>query len=273
MKKELKNKVEKRDLVEENLAKIGLTTDQAIIYKTLLDLGASKAFRLSFQSGIKRALTYKILSQLQELGLVEERTSMEEKVATFFPTHPSNLEKLINKKKESFSVAESAFNEVVQGLVSSYNLANKKPNIRFWEGLEGVKKVYDDIVLEGKDMLLFRSAFDREQEGLNDLIQENIKRQVRKGIHTRAITPLLDPPSKEMTVANDPKNLVTRKFIKIEDFNLPAQIVVYGDKVAIISYKENLVTTIIENKDIRDSVAILFELIWSKAIAPEEIFG
>ncbi len=265
MKIKPKKQQRKKGLVEVSLTDIGMTGDQALVYKTLLSSGPSKAFRLAFQSGLKRALTYKVLGQLEELGLVESRNVAEEKVATFFPTHPSNLEELINKKKTSVAVAENAFTNIVMDLTASYNVANKKPNVRFWEGIEGINRVHDDIILENTNILIFRSAFDKTSENLTELIEENVRRRARKGIRTRAITPPVDPKNKSITLGSDEKNLVERRLIDVEKFNLPAQIIVYGNKVAITSYKDQLMTTIIENNNIRDSVAILFELAWTHA--------
>jgi HTH-type transcriptional regulator, sugar sensing transcriptional regulator len=260
------------DPVDASLVQIGLTPDQACIYKIMLNLGPSKAFKIAFHSGVKRALTYKVLKELNEMGLVESKEMEDSKVTTFSPLHPSQLEKLINKKKEQVLRAEGVLGEMMQTLASTYNHANKKPNVRFWEGVQGLDKMHDDIIMDGQDILLFRSAYDRAHPGLDEMIEENIKRRVKRGMKTRAITPLIYPLNKHLTVDKDQGNLVTRRFVKIEEFNLPAQITIYGDKVAIVSYKEGIMTTIIENKDIRDSAAILFELIWSRAIKPEEVF-
>lgn len=270
MKKELNNTAKNSDPLDALLMDIGLTKGQASVYRTLLNLGPSKAFKISFQSGVQRVLSYKILSQLEELGLVE--VSTKEKVTTFFPAHPSRLESLINSKKQEVASAEGAYEEGIQNLSSLYNHANRRPNVRFWEGLEGVQRAHDDMLLEGKEIKLFRSVFDRTHEGLEDLLEEHIKRRAAKGIKTRALTPIEMPLNKELTVANDPKNLVTRKLLKLENFNLPAQIAIYGNKVTVVSYRGSLMTTIIDNVDISESAAALFELIWSNAIAPEEVF-
>lgn len=272
-KKTAKNTASKVNQVDVSLIRLGLTEHQSLVYRTLVDLGPSRAFKVSLNSGLKRALTYKVLDQLKTLGLVESKESEGSKIVTFQVTHPAKIEELIQKKREVVSEAENAYIEIIQSLTSSYNTANKKPNVVFWEGLGGLKRVYDDILLERKDILLFRSSFDITHQESRDLIRETIKRQVNRGIHTRAITPLIEPANKAYTVAKDKDNLVTRRFIKIKDFNMPAQVIIYGDKVAITSYREHLMTTIIENKDIRDSLVIIFELVWSQGIIPEDIFG
>jgi hypothetical protein len=46
------------------------------------------------------------------------------------------------------------------------------------------------------------------------------------------------------------------------DFTLPAQIIVFGQKVAIISLKKSIIATLINNPDIADSFRQLFNLLW-----------
>ena len=78
------------------LEKSGLTQEQAKIYLFLLSKGLSPAKLISKQTGIGRALTYKILAQLIELGLTEKRENFG-KIAMFFPNHPSKIKELAEK--------------------------------------------------------------------------------------------------------------------------------------------------------------------------------
>lgn len=265
-----KSKINKLD---EHLISIGLTPYQSIVYRTLIDIGPSRAYKISLKSGLKRALTYKILDQLEKIGLIASEEGEKTKIITFKVTNPVRIERLIQNKRENVSEAENAYSEIIQDLTSAYNTTNKKPSVTFWEGEVGLKKVYDDILQENKDLFLFRSNFDTSHQISRDLIRESIKKQVSKGIKTRAITPLIEPTNRAYTVAKDKGNLVTRKFIQVKDFNIPAQILIYGDKVAITSYREQLMTTIIENRDIKETFTTIFELLWSNSIDPEEIFG
>lgn len=259
--------------IEASLSKIGLNEHQSIIYKTLFDMGPGRAFKISKESGIKRALTYKTLEQLIELKLVDSKISEKDKVMIFSLTHPSNLENIINEKKNELKRAEDQYDDIFGLLTSSYNLINQKPNIRFWEGLEGLKKIHDDIIKDGEDILLFRSNYDVNHQESRDLIRSVIKRQVTNNIKTRAITPLFEPMNRAYTIDKDKENLVNRRFIKLEKFNIPAQIIIYGNKVAITSYKNNLMNTIIDNKDISESLKSIFEIVWSFGIHPKDVFG
>ncbi|MBX4181241.1 helix-turn-helix domain-containing protein [Candidatus Parcubacteria bacterium] len=261
--------MENKEVLETSLQEIGLAHEQALVYQTLLNLGPSKAFKIAFNSGIKRSLTYKILGQLQDIGLIESKETEEDKVRTFFPTHPSSLEALIEKKRESAHAAKYAFDKVAQSLISAYNIANKKPNVQFFEGDKGIQYVFDDIIKTKSDTLLFRSYLDTSSESINKMLDEHKERRKRFGLGMRLIS------SREPTIElslQDKENNIARKYLPQDKFALPAQITVYSDKVAITSYGAAIVTTVIENPEIKVSFSALFELIWSQGVAPEEIF-
>jgi hypothetical protein len=46
--------------------------------------------------------------------------------------------------------------------------------------------------------------------------------------------------------------------------NNPAQVVIYGNKVALTSFGDCMITTIIEDPSITKTFNMLFEVLWSK---------
>lgn len=244
------------------LYRAGLTSDQALIYEIFMKNGIMPARKMSLISGLKRPFCYKVIDQLLAFGLIEK---IDKKVALFTPTHPSRLADLISKKQESLDIAKQSINSVLGNLVSDYNLYSGKPNVRFFEGIAGVEAVYDDILLEKKNILLFRSPFDSDQPALEKLVMKQIEKQVEAGIHTKAITPLVEDSIKT-AIALDEKKLVTRCLVPKDLFMIPAQVIVYGDKVAITSYKDFFVTSIIQNPDIAETFSIMFNFIWNQTV-------
>ena len=71
------------------LQQAGLSEEQALTYQALLDKGPQKASNIAQWTGIKRGLTYKVLDELVNIGLVEKKEPTSG-VATFFPLHPSS---------------------------------------------------------------------------------------------------------------------------------------------------------------------------------------
>jgi len=98
---------------------------------------------------------------------------------------------------------------------------------------------------------------------MNKVIEEQIKRQVRRKINVRMIAPFNPKYSEKEFKKRDRKRLITRRVIKNMDFQLPSQIIMYGDKVAIISLKSSLLAMVIDNRDIANTLKTIFEFMWS----------
>jgi len=247
---------------EENLVKIGLTEEQAKVYLFLVERGVAPARSIASKTGVGRALTYKVLEQLEELELVRKQDKPST-ISLFFPLHPKRLKELLDRKKEVLENAENAFQKTYGSLVSSFNVLANKPNVQFYDGAEGLRIVYDDILDIGENIMVISSPIKKDEGGVLHLIHEQIQKQVAANIQTKAITPLSDGQSLVTQIEDDEKYLITRKAIPAEKLNIPSQIIIYGDKVAITNFKESFITVLIESEYIAKTFKIMFEHIWS----------
>lgn len=250
------------------LKQLGLTEEQARVYSALINHGSIPARKIALETQLKRSLVYKILKQLIALGLAEEEASLA-KVSKFSALHPSNLEKMVDQKREEFNLANSALDEAMGIFGSQYNLTHHKPNVRFYEGVSGLKILHQDILRDSHDIRLIRSHLDNDTPELAEIVSRQVEKQVAKNIHTRVIAPTKKPPGEwtaEEVKAKDEKNLVTRCRVPREKLDIPAQVIIYGDKTAFTSFRDqdNLVTTIIEDKGITETCSALFEHLWEK---------
>lgn len=250
-------------ITEENiLIEAGLSEEQALIYNALLEKGPQKASVLATWTGIKRSLVYKVLEQLEGMLLVSKKGGSGS-VAVFFPEHPSQILRFIEQKEKAIVLSKETVAVSLGAFVSKYNLLSDKPNIQFYEGKKGIQSLYANILATHKDIFLIQSPHDRERPEIGDLISEQIKKQVQLGIKTKAITPLVDD-TKLFVEQYDAKNLVERRVIKKEDFSPPAQIIIFGNKIGVTSFDENMITTIIENEAIAKTFTTMFNFIWKK---------
>lgn len=250
------------------LEQVGLSKDHALMYRTLLKRGFSKAQHLAKDTGLTRTYAYKILDDLVEMKLAERREDIG-KIALFFPAHPATLRTLIEKKQENIKAAETGLQSILGTLVSDFNLLSGKPNMQFYEGAEGLSRLYKDILAEEKNILLIRSPLDETKPEIAELVEKQIKAQIKADIHVRAITPLSQEKMGK-TFSYDKENLVTRREVLQNEFMIPAQMIIYGNKVGITSFGEKMVTTIIENNEISVLCTVLFEFIWKRCVEVSE---
>lgn len=246
---------------EKILIECGLSAEQAKIYLHLIQYGLCPAKVIATKTSTGRALTYKVLDQLIKLDLAEKREK-NGTITMFLPKHPRQLKEISEKKKKEIEHASTDLNKIFSDLSSNFNSLLGKPNIQFYEGMDGIEKTYEDILDVGKDISIISAPIHKEKTDILEFIKKQIKEQVSQNIKTRAITPLQNINIIDTVI--DEKNLITRKKIPAEKLNIPAQIIIYGDKVSIINFKEEVVTVLIESKYITETFKTMFEYIWNR---------
>ncbi|MEK9201110.1 MAG: helix-turn-helix domain-containing protein [Patescibacteria group bacterium] len=247
---------------EKILIECGLSPEQAKIYTFLLSNGFSSAKVIASKTSIGRALTYKIIDQLIDMDLVEKREDIG-KIALFLPKHPRNIKSMVETKKQNLNHAFSDFNTIFGTLSSEFNSLVGRPNIKFYEGVEGIERVHEDILEIGQDILVMSSPIHEGRQEVLHLIKEQIEKQVAKNIRTKAIAPYTEKQPIATPIEDDEKYLITRKKVSADKLNIPAQIIIYGDKVSITNFKESMLTIVIESKYISETFRIMFDYIWN----------
>ncbi len=246
----------------------GLSEDQALVYQSLLERGPQKAKALSSWSGIKRGLTYKILEQLENMGLVNKKGGTGA-VTTFSASHPSLLLNKLEKDKKNLELATETVKYGLGNFISQFNLQEGKPNVQFFEGKEGIQKVLEDTLLSTTEVLTY---VDMEivEKYFKDVNDAYVLKREKKNIQKRILF-----------IDNDFSNSLFQKkyetdpdFFKITDLkivktpinDIEGAIQIYENKIGIITVSnDNLISIIIEDARISKLFKSMFEAIYSVA--------
>ncbi|MEI6864051.1 MAG: helix-turn-helix domain-containing protein [Candidatus Adlerbacteria bacterium] len=241
---------------EQSLIQVGLTKDQAVVYGALVKFGTLQARYVQRHSGLSRPLTYRALNGLIAAGLVEKKDEVG-KVSVFTPAHPLKLKEFIHKKKEEAEDAERALDGILPKLSSDFNLISGKPGVRFFEGEDGVREIYDDILATGKNFHLIRSIGVKEfKEKMFSIVKDFITWRLRKNISVTALTPGDVEPDAEQ----DKAWKFSRTIVPVSAYGSPVEVNIYGDKVAFVSYKHEMVGFVIESPQIAQAMREIFVL-------------
>ncbi len=255
------------------LTQAGLSEEQALTYQSLLDKGPQKASSLAQWTGIKRGLTYKVLQELENLGLVEKKEPAAG-VATFFPLHPNGLLQSIDRKKESLDRTYENLSLSLSSLASKFNLQNSRPGVHFFEGKQGVIKVLDDSLSTKGEILTYLNLdtvityFAAENDAyVKKREQKKIKKRIIACINRAAIDFI------KQKHQHDPEYFTVTDFRFIEtpihDFQAAMQL--YDNKVGLITIaSENPIGTIIEDDRIAQMQKSMFEALYNQAVSYEK---
>lgn len=102
------------------LVQAGLTPHQAALYEALIQHGPQKATRLAFLAGVPRTLSYRVLEELEAIGLIT-RQDGPGKVSIFVPAHPLELKKLVKSRLDKAQEAEVLINKALPDLIRGFD--------------------------------------------------------------------------------------------------------------------------------------------------------
>ena len=243
------------------LTQSGLKGDQAIVYETLLKNGAKKASQLAGLLPFKRSLTYKILSELVDMGLVVKKEEPR-KVAVFEPAHPLKIKEWISKQQEQYKNADLALDGFLPKLVSDFNLMLGMPGIQIYEGLDGAKKVLADSLTATTEIYSYidsEAVNKRYPEMNNQYIAQRNKARIKKRMIVVDSSFVRD----RVKVFNKQTTSV-RAIVSAVPFTVIMQI--YDTKVSYITLQgSTIISVIFDNPTISRMHKTLFEVMWENA--------
>ena len=233
----------------EALEKIGLSDKQAKVYLAALELGDSTIQELARKSGVKRPSIYNFLDEMINKGYL---TKNEIKGKTHITAEKP--ESIIEKQKRQTAM----MNNLLPDLLGIYNSPAEKPKIKFYEGFEGIKKVYDNLITEEKPIHTFGDYDIMLSSELSAYMDNWARERAKKNIPIRIITqensPLKNYENRNITDLREVKYAQNAKF--------STEINIFGDKVALISFQKPGMGAIIENKNTAETLMSVWQLLW-----------
>ncbi len=232
------------------LMNLGLTDKESKVYLACTEVGTGVVSKIAQAAGINRVTTYDILNKLKQKGLVGYYT--KQKIKYFTSTKPEVL-------LEEFEIRTNSLRSALPKFKRLTGETNH-PRIRYFEGLEGIKAIYADTLTAKTEILNFSNSEEIRKQWKN-YDQEYVEKRAQKKIFLRGLCP--DDKAGELVHSEDQKYHREMRLIDSDHFNFTNEINIYDDKVAIISYKDELIGMIIESSEIATSQRAIFDMCWA----------
>lgn len=237
---------------EAQLSSLGIDGKLYQAYMAALELGEAPVYKVAQKAGLGRTTAYDLLDRLEKEGLI-------------------NIVDIDNKKHvlakdpvvimQQIELRRQVMGDLLPQLRSIYNRSKSKPNIRFYEGEEGIKTVlWDTLTCRSKnlrgilamDELSVTPGIDIYDNYINERLKKNIKLRVLRSPmkDTRDIWPASKHDDRELRYA--PQNIL-----------LSMTTYIYDDKVAFISSLKENYGMIFQSEELAQLHANLFEGIWA----------
>jgi len=248
----------RKEEIAEILLSIGLPKREVGVYLAILDLGRGTVTQIARKARINRTAGYDILDSLVRKDLV--RLSGKKPKEEYVAESPTNLLAVLEKRMAETEQQMRVAKEFLPKLEAMHTVADR-PQVRFYEGLEGLKQVYEDT-LTSSETIRAHACIDDMHKTLPNYFPEYYKRRAGKGISIRGIV-----PKTETSVAQAAFNVAEKRdiaFVPADKYYFTPEINIYDNKVMVASWREKL-GIIIESSEIADAMKKAYELAWAEA--------
>jgi sugar-specific transcriptional regulator TrmB len=234
------------------LQQLGLNEKEARVYLSALEFGPTTILDLAIKSGVKRTTIHEFIEPLIQQGFIVVSFSGKRKLYNAAP--PESLELILQKQTE-------AIKKLLPDLKFLASKSIQKPKIRYYEGAEGIKLVYEDFLTAKSDINYFGSIQDEVGVVGKQYIADWVKRRIQKNITVNAIRLRhKEIPLKEW--GGGKEYLRNLRFFPANTKDSFCNVVIYDNKVAIHSSAKESYGMIIESQELAASLNFIFQIVW-----------
>ena len=237
---------------------LGFSTKEATVYVALLELGTGTVTQIARKAGINRTTGYDILDSLAAKGIVN--VTGKEPKQEYAAEPPESVMEYLKREAEAATARITKAGALLPQL-RSVQATQNRPKVKFYEGTDGLKQVYEDTLTSTEPIRAYANVDDMHN-GLPNYFPEYYNRRSGKGIAIRAIVPHTPIGRARGTYDKEEKREIA--FVPPEKYYFSPEINIYDNKIMIASWREKL-GVIIESAEIADAMKKIYELAWAEA--------
>ncbi|HIQ57073.1 TPA: hypothetical protein EYG84_00110 [Candidatus Gracilibacteria bacterium] len=247
------------------LLKLGLTSEESRVYLATLEIGGGPVTNIAKKAGIHRVSCYHTIEKLEKKKLLSQY--IKNKTKYFSAESPETFK---TQAQEKVNIATT----LIPQLLLLQNTSGFKPKIHFFEGEDGVIKVFEKSleISDNQEILQF-SNLNSFCEQFPKLFQKSFTTKFKKNIKTRILSPNTGDPFLQInTLLNTENKNSSQKFIpellevllvNSDQFFFENEILIFENSVAIASVeKGEMLGLIVESKSFAKSMKAIFNLAW-----------
>jgi sugar-specific transcriptional regulator TrmB len=237
------------------LKEIGLSANEANVYLTMLNIGTNPASTIAKSINLNRSTCYTILNNLMQKGFIQK--TIKNNITYFEPLKPNLIINKLRNKKRELDIKISSLTGSIEHLRKINEKSNNKPLVVFFEDIAGIQNIMEDTLSSTEQLRAYASLSELTQL-LPNYFPEYYKRRTARNIFVKAIYPA-NEDSYIHKLRDDDEYRCSRLIPPEFDFHL--DILIYENKVAIISLKEKF-GLLIKSAEMAEAQKKIFDLIW-----------
>lgn len=237
----------------EILEQYGFSEKEAKVYMAGLELGSAPASSIARCSGENRATVYSVIRELIKKWYMAEL--MRNDISFFSVTSPELLAAQLETKYKSFQ-------QRLPELMAVAEKYGNRTKVQFFDGAEGLKRMYDDLLSSQSDIQSFLWTDCTDKVLLKYLYDDFLPRRIESKIHAQVLLP--NTPENKKYAGIDKKSYKRSKIVKHPLFVMDGEVNMYWPhKVAIALFdKQEMSWLIIHSEKLYTSLQSIFNVLW-----------
>ena len=238
--------------IKEILIDFGLSEHEALVYLSSIMLGPSTVNMIAKHSGVKRTTVYPVVESLKRKAVMN--VEIKGLKSLFVAESPEKLEKILEQKKQRLK-------SMIPELSALYNLKGGESLIKYYEGVEGVKTIYEEIYnsLKPNDEYLITSDLAKFLNIDREYFTKFVEKRAKLNVRVRTI---LQNNEVAIFYKKNEQNYNFKVKVFGSNIDLNANVAIIPTKIYITQLIEPYISIVIENKNIVDMHRQYFNIMW-----------
>lgn len=243
---------------EKLLCQIGLSANQAHVYRLLVERKALRPSQLVKITRESRANCYALLDKLVDIGLAR-RIDVDKKL-TYFPESPVVLEKLLNEQIADTQAKLQATQRALPRMMSAFNDQPYKTRIQVRGGKDELQAMYmEQMEQPDRNLYFIRSIADVPFMSLDTMRQMRaLARPYKKRRY--GVTPVV--LYHKVNAASDARTNLKRAWLPVTAYTAPVEWAVSGDIVHAMVFHGEGEGISIKNSQVAESMRQMLQLLF-----------
>ncbi len=239
-----------------------ITAKEQRVLGALYKLGDSPISKIAKETLLNRTALYHTIEELLSKGLVSKIT--KESGAYFQPISIVDYKSWAKRQIDLVSNQTQQLEGWLQS--QKKELPTLYSDIKYFEGIEGIKNLYADSWRDNKDKVIYAiTDYDKAYKTLNNFFEkEYFPDRVAHGVSVKSLLPKSISGKRDVSRAKE--LLRDMRFLNIFK-DLGIEINIYGSKVSIVTFDEKKPSgVIIKNEIITKAFKDIFQYLWNTTI-------
>lgn len=253
------------DNTQELLKQFGLSDDGSKIYLFLLKKGVKSALEISRELKMGRTKIYRIVENLNKMGLVKEK--FDDLGKKFEASTYKQLEMILKEKETELEKLRETKEKVFEKLKTFQKpTSDKKSKVLYYHGVDGLKQITWNSLIAKGELNIFEIS-----EGMHPFTGKKFAEKMREEYFLRKIFTKQLTNIKKFEPFTNVEQYVECcwkvRFIDPKALSMDFELLIYNDVVAIYDYKKQDDVWGIEiyNRDLAHMQKQIFAFLWSSA--------